>query len=182
MISAIMSGAIPIHKEGIFFDREKVENSDMHSIGWYVGKSEYHRGLMRREISAKKALTEAIKKYQRYQNVDEVVKDFHLSADRLDYPLSQYSGEKWRASLAIGYACKKEIFCFSWMSTIRFTDILLSSGVFRFFKRFKEEGGIVILPTSCKNNVFGLADEVIEIDNTQYKSILSDSQYFREHF
>lgn len=182
MISAIMSGTIPINQEDIFFDKEKVENPDMHSIGWYVGKSEYHRGLMHREISAKKALTEAVKKYQRYQNVDEVVKDFHLSVDRLDYPLSQYSGEKWRASLAIGYACKKEIFCFSWMSTIRFTDILLSSGVFRFFKRLKEEGCIVILPTSYKNNVSGLADDVIEIDNAQYKSVLSDSQYFREYF
>ena len=182
MISAIMSGIIPIKEEEVYFDEKKVENPDMQSIGWYVGKSEYRRGIINREISVKKALTDAVKKYQRYKDVDEIIEDFHLTVGRLNYKLSQYSGEKWRASLAIGYACKKELYCFSWMSTLRFTSILESSGVFRFFKRLKAEGCIVILPTSYKENVVGFVDEVIEIDNARYKSILSDTKYFKEHF
>lgn len=180
MISAIMSGRIPIKEEDIFFDGIKMNRPDMQDIGWYVGKQEYTKGLIKKEISAKKALDYALKKYNRYNNVDEIIEDFHLTPNRLDYELSKYSGEKWRVSLAIGYACRKKVF--SWMNTSVFNSILLSSGVFRFFKRLKSEGCIIILPTSRKENVEGFVDEVIEIVNPQDRTVISKNPYFVEHF
>ena len=181
-ISSIMSGKIITKEEEIYYDDVKIENPNLQEIGWYVGKSEYRKGLIKREVSVRKALSYAVKKYKRYNSVDEVVEDFHLTPERLNLELWKYSGEKWRASLAIGYACRKEIYCFSWMNTISFTNIMISSGVFRFFKRMKEEGLIVILPTSRKENVIGLADEIIEIDTSRYKRVISENPYFIEHF
>ncbi len=91
------------------------------------------------------------------------MEDFSLRPDRIYMKLSRYSGEKWRGSLAIGYVCRKEVFCLSWMNTPDFDSILLSSGIFRFFKRLRKEGCIFILPTSRRENVEGFADEVIEL-------------------
>lgn len=182
LISSLMSGRIPIEKEVIYYDDTKIDSSNIRDIGWYVGKSEYSEGIIKKEISVKKALKNAIKRYQRYESIDEIIEDFHLTPDKLEYALSKYSGEKWRASLAIGYACKKEVYCFSWMDTAHFSSILLSSGVFRFFKRMREEGLIIILPTSRKENVIDFVDEVIEINNPEYKSVISENLYFKEHF
>lgn len=182
LISALMSGRIPIMEEEIYYDDVKVDLSSLQDIGWYVGKSEYSKGVIKREISVRKALNYAITSFQRYKNIDEIIKDFHLAPSRLNYELSKYSGERWRASLAIGYACRKKVYCFSWMNTAEFNNILLGSGVFRFFKKMKEEGMIVILSTSRKENVAGFVDEIIEINNPQYKSIISENPYFIENF
>lgn len=182
LISALVSGRIPICEEEIYCDDVKVNNFTMQDIGWYVGKSEYSKGLIKKEISARKALNYAVNQYHRYANVEEITNEFHLTSDRLDYRLSQYSGERWRVSLAIGYACRKEIYSFSWMNTSRFNSILLSSGVFRFFKKMREEGAIIILPTSRKENVVGFVDEVIEINNPEYKAVISEHPYFKENY
>lgn len=182
LISSLLSGRIPIVNEEIYCDGKLVDNVVLKQLGWYVGKSEYCRGIVKKQISVKKALLYAIKKYKRYQNLNEVIEEFHLSPDKLHYKISNYSGEKWRASLAIGYASRKEIFCFSWMNTACFNSILLSSGVFRFFKKLKEDGAIILLPTSRRENVIGLADEIIEINNPQYKSMISENEYFINNF
>lgn len=182
MLSALMSGRIPLKEEKVYFDGVKVLSYELQNMGWYVGKLEHAYGILKKEISVRKALNYAIKKYQRYKKIDDVIEDFHLTPDKLDYPLSKYSGERWRASLAVGYACKKEIYCFSWMNTRCFSDILLSSGVFRFFERLKEEGSIIILPTSRKENVSGFVDEIIETNVSRNKIIISEHPYFKEHF
>lgn len=182
LISSLLSGRIPIKNEEVYCDRKLVDNYVLRQMGWYVGKSEYCGRIVKKQISVKRALLNAIRKYKRYQNLDEVVEEFHLSPDKLHYKITKYSGEKWRASLAIGYASRKEIYCFSWMNTACFNSILLSSGVFRFFKKLKGEGSIILLPTSRRENVIGLADEIIEINNPQYKSMISENQYFIEHF
>lgn len=182
LISSLLSGRIPIVNEEIYCDGKLADNVVLKQLGWYVGKPEYCGGIVKKQISVEKALLHAIKKYKRYQNLNEVVEEFHLSPDKLHNKISKYSGEKWRASLAIGYASRKEIYCFSWMNTACFNSILLSSGVFRFFKKLKEEGAIILLPTSRRENVIGLADEVIEINNPQYKSIISENEYFIKNF
>lgn len=181
-LSAILSGRISIKEEIFYCDGMEIDGAEIQNMGWYVGKSEYSNGIIKREISARKALISAIKKYHCYNNIDEIIEDFHLTPNRLDYELSKYSGEGWRVSLAIGYACKKKIFCFSWMNTTRFSGIILSSGVFRFFKRLKKEGCIIILPTSRKENVEGFVDEVIEVYTPQEINIITNNPYFIEHY
>lgn len=182
LLSLLLSGRIPLEDEILYYDEEKADSLKIQELGWYVGKPEYAKGIIKYEISVKKALTHAIKKYKRYNSLQQVIQDFFLTEGRLDYRLFNYSGERLRASLAIGYACKKEIYCFPWMNTSTFCSIILSSGVFRFFKRMKEEGMIMILPTARRENVIGLVDEIIEINNPAYKRMISESQYFKDNF
>lgn len=182
IISSLLSGRIKLNENVIYFDDVKVNETSIQDSGWYVGKNEYAAGIIKKEMSAKKAINSAINKYHRYENINEIIEDFHLTSGRLNYELSKYSGERMRVSLAIGYANNKTIYCFPWMNTGYFYDIILSSGVFRFFKRLKEEGCIIILPTSRKENVAGLVDEVIEIDNPRFKQVISESEYFKQYF
>lgn len=181
-ISSLLTGRINLNGNIIYLDDEILDDGIIQNYGWYVGKSEYSKGVIKREISVKHAIEEAIKKHHCYEGIDEVITDFHLTMGRLNYKLSQYSGERLRASLAIGYASNKRIYCFPWMNTLYFHDIILSSGVFRFFKKLKSEGCIIVLPTSRKENVIGMVDEVIEISNPRFDNMISQHPYFIEHF
>ncbi len=137
--------------------------------GWYIGKKELNSLHM--EISVRKALKKAMKCSERYENIEQVIENFGLKPDRVDYKLSYYSGERMRASLAIGYALNKKIYCFPWMNSAYLYDIFQSSCVTRFFDRLRDDGCIVIIPTYKKETIINIVDEIIEIDNPSFKNV-----------
>lgn len=179
-ISALLTGRVSVEKEMAYIDHKELSFDKVQERAWYVGKKEY--GLWKREISARRALNRAINKQKKYKNIDEVIEQFGLTVGRLPYKISSYSGEKWRASLAIGYVSQKQIFCFPWMNTALFNHIMLSSGVYRFFKKMKSEGKIIILPTSRKENIEGIVDDVIEINNPAFHFLATDNENFKHYF
>lgn len=179
-ISGIMTGRVLGKREKVFIDNIETSLKVVQEKAWYVGKKEY--GRFRKEISARQALNRAIKLQEIYKSTDEVIDKFALTRDRLLYKISNYSGEKWRVSLAIGCASQKEIFCFPWMNTAFFNHIMLSSGVYRFFKEMKKDGKIIILPTSRKENVEGIVDEIIKINNPSYKYVATEHEDFKRYF
>lgn len=182
LLSSLISGRIAAIDERAFFNNREVLFSEIQDRAWYVGKGEYSTCPIKREISARRAIKKAIKKYGRYRNVNELVEQFGLTEGRLKYKISGYSGERWRVSLAIGYATKKEIFCFPWMNTAYFNHVMLSSSVYRFFKKMKEENLIIILPTSRKENVEGFVDDIIEINNPSFKFVATKHPDFKLYF
>lgn len=182
IISSLLSNQIFCDEQKIYIDGDELHNHNIQSIGWYVGSPIYSGKLIKKEISVRQALNYSINKYHRYNNVNEIIDEFHLTRDRLSYGLSKYSGEKWRASLAIGYVSNKVVYCFPWMNTMNFYDCLINSAVYYFFKKLKNEGAIIILPTSRIENVEGFADEIIEIDNPRFRRVVSEDLYFKEYW
>lgn len=182
-ISLLLSNTTPLEQEKVYIDDVEVGARDISKLGWYVGKQLYSRGLVKREQSSRKILENAIREYRRYEKLEDIVEEFHLTLGKLDYGLSKNcEWEMWRTSLAIGYANNKKIYCFPWMDTLRFYDCLYNSSVFRFFKKLTKEGAIIILPTSREENVNGFVDNVIRIHSPRYERIISESLYFKEHF
>lgn len=182
-ISLLLSRTIPLKQEKVYIDDMEVQDSKIEEIGWYVGKALYSRGFIKKEQSARQALEHAIKKYHRYEKIADIVEEFHLTQGRLDYGISRNcEWEMWRASMAIGYASNKMIYCFPWMDTLHFYDCMYNSSVFRFFKRLTGEGAIIILPTSRKENVNGFVDSVIQIHSPRFEHIISEAPYFKEYF
>lgn len=182
-ISLLLSNEISLKQEKIYIDDMEATPADVEKFGWYVGKKIYSHGLIKKEQSIRQSLEEAIKKYHCYGDIAEIVEEFHLTLDKMDYGLSRNcEWEMWRASMAIGYASNKKIYCFPWMNTLCFYDCMYNSSVFRFFKKLKREGSIIILPTSREKNVHGLVDEVIQIHNLRFEHTISESSYFKEHF
>lgn len=182
-ISLLLSNEISLKQEKIYIDNVEVAPTDVEKLGWYVGKKIYSHGLIKKEQSIRQALEDAIKKYHCYENIADIVEEFHLTPDKMDYGLSRNcEWEMWRASMAIGYASNKKIYCFPWMDTLCFYDCMYNSSVFRFFKKLKREGSIIILPTSREKNVLGIVDEVIQIHNPRFEHVISESSYFKEYF
>ena len=160
-----------------------IENNNVSELSWYIGKPIKYGRIISKELSVRKALKLAVEKGNRYGNIESIIDEFHLSQHRLDYGLSNMDEwEKWRASIAIGYALGKQIYCFPWMDSLYFYDCMFNSSVFRFFKKFTKDNGIVILPTSREKNVQQLADEIIKMKCPRFEHCISETEYFRQYF
>ncbi len=181
-LSCFMSNQISWENEEMYFDEVQVNPSDIGEISWYMGKPIYSKGIIKREISVRKALNKAISQYHRYGNINDIISEFSLQTKSLDYGLSKYGYERWRASLAIGYAKCKIIYCFPWLNSSRFYNWIMHSSVYCFFRKLKDEGNILILPTIRRANVEGFADEIIEIHNPDTDSIVVNNQYFKDYY
>lgn len=133
-VSLLLSNTTSLINERVYIDDVEAEASEIEKYGWYVGKALYSKGFIKKELNAKKALKYSIKKYHRYERLEDIINEFHLSIDKLGYVLSNNcEWEKWRTSIAIGYASNKKIYCFPWMDTMTFYDCMYNSSAFRFF-------------------------------------------------
>lgn len=182
-ISLLLSNEVPLKQDKIYIDDVEARSSDIERLGWYVGKALFSRGLIKRELSSRQALEYAIKKYHCYERLEDIIEEFHLTPSKLDYGLSR-SGEweKWRTSMAIGYASRKKVYFFPWMDTLSFYDCLYNSSVFRFFRKLVGEGAIILLPTSRRENVDGFVDSIIQIRCPRFEHSIAESSYFKEYF
>ena len=178
-ISLALAGEIDMNNTEIFVDG--VKDSSENRIGWYVGKTVYSTKFgIKRECSVKKALQEALNSYKMFNNIEEVIDKFHLSPDKLAYTFSNNTDwERWRASLALGYISNKKVFCFPWMNSLQFYDCMYNSSVFRFFNDIKKDGGIIVLPTSRSENVEGIADIIINVENKRFERKFVESEWFK---
>ena len=182
-VSLLLSNNISLINERVYIDDIEMKATELERYGWYVGKTLYSKGIVKKELSAKKALKYAIKKYHSYENLKNVADEFHLTPDKLDYGLSKNcEWEKWRTSMAIGYASNKKIYCFPWMDTMTFYDCMYNSSVFRFIRNLTSEGAIIILPTSREENIRGVANRIIKIRSPRFEHVISESDYFKEYF
>lgn len=182
-VSLLLTNEVPLKQEKVFIDDSEANPADIEMLGWYVGKKICRNFIIKKEMSVRQLLENAIKKYNRYEKMEDIIEEFHLSPDKLHYGLSRNcEWQMWRASLAVGYASNKKIFCFPWMNTLYFYDCMYNSSVYRFFKKLKNEGSIIILPTSREKNVQGFVDEVIRINNPRFEHIISENSYFKEFF
>jgi len=182
-VSLLLSNNVSLINERVYIDDVEVQATEIEKYGWYVGKTLYSKGFVKKELSAKKALEHAIERHHRYERVEDIAEEFHLALDKLDYGLSKNcEWEKWRTSVAIGYASNKKIYCFPWMDTMTFYDCMYNSSVFRFFKKLMSEDAIIILPTSREENIRELANHIIKIRSPRFEHIISESNYFKDYF
>ncbi len=95
---------------------------------------------------------------------NNVIDLFKLSKERVGRRIEYTSGERWKASVAIGYANGKKVFCFPWLNT---GEILHLKEHFRLcLNILKQINAIVIIPT-CKIESI----EDLTSDNIYIKSV-----------
>lgn len=171
-ISSLLSGNIEQNEDDkIFIDEVFTDNYKDLKIGWYMRAPFYNKGLIRREISVRKALGKAIEQSGNRFDFKKIQEEFGLQEKRLDLKLSYYSHEGWRASMAVGYVLQKQIFCFPWQNSIYFSAAIYDSMTYKLFNKITDYGGIIILPTSKKENVKNIADNIITIKGYKYNNI-----------
>lgn len=67
------------------------------------------------------------------------------------------SGERWKASMAIGYAMGKSIYCFPWLNTKRLMQ--LKEHIIICSKALVDIGAIIIIPTTKPETLLSISNQ-----------------------
>lgn len=118
----------------------------------------------RRGKPVRKQLTEALNIPNRYaiQSVTELMELFRLDEDKLDSPLSTYGDQIWPATIAIGLARGKRIFCFPWMNPT-YIKAHLDGWLGNSIRLLKRYDAWAVLPTSNPQALAGLVDDIFTV-------------------
>ena len=82
---------------------------------------------------------------------------FRISEERIDRNIKYVSGERWKASAAIGYANGRRIFCYPWMNS---RDVeLLKEQLSYVVDYLIHSDCIVIFPTTKEENIKKICSE-----------------------
>lgn len=132
----------------IKIDDNTVSSKELRNISCYVGKGIYkkffHKRTVRKEIEY--ALKHSNSNFTSY----DIVNMFSLTPSRLERKLKYTGNEHWRASLAIGYAGNKQVFCFPFVNK-ELASELIRLRIDEFIEMLKSEGKIIVIPTENKN-------------------------------
>ncbi len=94
--------------------------------------------------TVRKLVEKGLKKSRISKTADEICEMFHMEAFRFDKPISSTGNERYKAMSAIGYAYGKEVFCFPWLSRLRFESF--HNHMPQLFHTLSKLNKIVILP------------------------------------
>ena len=68
----------------------------------------------------RKLVSKGIKKYGMKKTPEDIRDMFHIHPERFERPLSGVGNERFKAMAAIGFSHGKQVFCFPWLSKMRF--------------------------------------------------------------
>lgn len=159
-LSCAISGKLPIQQGNFFINGKEVKINNIKKIGCYVGediKIKTKFGFIHR-TTVKEQIEYGVNKQKSFvQDVNKIKTMFHLSDERFNRNIKYFSGERWKASIAIGYALGKMIYCFPWMNT---KDLFyIKDHIALCLESLMQIDAIIIIPT-CKEEV------LLEISNS----------------
>lgn len=157
-LSSLLTGREKPLSGEIIIDNKVVDPSVFRDIGCYAGEGYKDKGLFGRK-TVYKQLQDGAKRTK--QSVQEIVEMFELSESRLHRTIDRVSNERWNASIAIGFANGKQIYCFPWLSTGWVANI--KPRIELCINILKQHGAIVIFPTTKPENLYSIADEFVQV-------------------
>ena len=96
---------------------------------------------------------------------------FDINVNSLSDKISGMPHEKWRVSTAVGLLMNKTVFGLPYMNSRFLYDVFYSSGNLLSIDKITETGGIVIIPTNDMTLVSPIVDEIIILENSQFKGL-----------
>ncbi|MFE6796497.1 P-loop NTPase family protein [Paenibacillus chitinolyticus] len=135
------------------------DSSVLAEYGCYVGESTISRKLFG-GMTVRQQIEKGLKQTNKF-TLNELVEWFELSSSRLDRNIEHISNERWNASIAIGLAHGKTLFCFPWLNTAWIHS--LKSRITASVKILKDQGAITIIPTAKTEALNNIADYSVDI-------------------
>lgn len=175
-ISWLLSGRDEVKGEDVIVFGKKYCDGERIEEGWFVSE-----GIPGVNEPVYKEIKIALKQSGANFSMEDIVHEFGLSEDRLGYKIGNYSWEAWRASVAIGYAMGKQIFCFPWLYSSRLLDLVLNTAYFFYVDKLKENGSIVILPSGNREILEDITDEIVELNNPRFKDLSRFNEYIDDY-
>lgn len=168
-ISWLLSGREEIREEEITVFGRKYSPGERVQEGWFITGI----GTSGMDKTLEKELKMALKQSGLGLSVDDIVEKFGLTPERLKVKMQHFSWEGWRASVAIGYAMGKQIFCFPWLNSGLLMEMVLSTAYCFYVDKLKKENAIVIVPGGSRKVLEQMTDEVIELNNLWIEEVIS---------
>ncbi|WP_206109346.1 hypothetical protein [Paenibacillus sp. HB172176] len=173
LVSYLLAGRINdlTESSAILLNGQVIGNQTLRDISCYVGEgvieSPYRKlknypGRLKRKILNVKTVADQIKlgilKTNNTMTLEKISELFDLSGlneknernGRIYRPLEFQSGEVWRASMAIGVAYQKKLFCFPWLEP-HYLKYILAGVNLEYIKMLKEMGCMLLIPISDDN-------------------------------
>lgn len=167
-LSYLLAGKISIEDENVIVGNHIYCKNDYVEEGWYVGEGLKKKGFFSREMTVKNQIAKALKNSNNNLSSKDIISKFDLSQDRVNYKLTQLSWESWRASIAIGYAHGKKIFCFPWLDTAYLKDLILNTGFIFYINILRKNGAVIIIPSSDELLLKYISDEIVVLNNPRF--------------
>lgn len=164
-LSWIISGKTKQQKGFISIDGNVLNTRKRKKYSQCVGING-HGFITLKKKTIENQILEGLKRtnFKNAKDVDSVADIFKLNKLKLDRILEHVSAMRFKASMAIGYAFDKKIYCFPWMAQdwiFNFDDIWLRELV----TYLKNSGALIIIPTKYSREMSGLFDEVVTISS-----------------
>lgn len=152
----------------VLLDNSEIPPSDLLKYSCFVYENESSDTPACEESTIRTSINRALNISGLPYTVEEIKEMFHLTDARIDRPLDCISGEKWLASMAIGFASGKKIFVYPWLNekdVDRFV-IAVEHGVIDVITK---SGGIVVVPSGQKKILRRLCDRIVIMDRKHFK-------------
>ena len=127
----------------------------------------------------KKSIEKALLKNDCIDDFNSIANKFVLTEPRYDRKLLQLSGERWRASAALGYANRKKIYYAPYESS-NFYYQMCQSGLLKVLRELTADGAIVLLPAGSDEFLIHIVDECV-YTKCDY-DILGLKRFYAENF
>ena len=157
-LSYLLGGKVDFGDLRLFCNGYELSRKMLEQISWNLEPSnEKYRNAV-----VKKSIEKALIKNQYTEEFDVIAKKFILTEPRYDRKLFQLSGERWRASAALGYANRKKIY-YAPYKTSDFYYQMCQSGLLKVVRELTADGAIVLLPAGSDEFLRHIVDECIYI-------------------
>lgn len=160
-LSYLLTGWHNLKKGEISINDIVVNSEELRNISCYVGRSNY-LNRFQKQLTVKEYIQLGINLNNPNLNIDEISYRFKLSNNRLNRILAYTGNEHWRASLAIGYAFNKKIYCFPYIDEELYSEFVRTE-VINFIPLLTQNNGIVILPADLTSPIANLSNKVYRI-------------------
>lgn len=162
-LSTILSGKDKSFEGKIVLNDKEVTYDKLLQNSCYVGENVGLKKFGFVPMTVKEQIEYGINKGLSFSNdIEDIRQKFGLSSERFNRDFRHISGERWRASMAIGYALGKKVYCFPWVNS-RFlfshdSNLKLCLGSLILV------GAIVIIPTTYADALDSIAEEYTVIN------------------
>lgn len=160
-LSWLLGGKTDTDELRISWNDKKMCRKDLEKISWNLEPS----GEKYRNAVVIKAIQKAIRKNGLPDRFSDIQTRFFLSPPRQDRKLLHLSGERWRASAALGFVEGKKIF-YAPYKTSSFYYAMCQSGLLKALKELADSGAVVLLPCGSDSFLRHIVDECVYLDQT----------------
>lgn len=151
-LSCGITGNTDFYEGKIYVDDKEISMEHIINKSWYVGVDlNKSKSLFRRKKTIKQQIEYGVRTSSQEFNIEAIQNIFQLSDERINRNIEFVSGERWKASVAIGYANGRKVFCYPWMNS---KDIEhLKEQLSKTIEYLIQSECIVIMPTTNEENV-----------------------------